>query len=69
MINVRIGTRDTRTNQLSVSRSRRRPETVRVALIKELLKIKAQLFKCTEALDGLLTKGMSLKKILEYFRF
>ena len=25
---------------------------------------KAQLFKCTEALDGLLIKGMSLKKIL-----
>ena len=43
-------------------------ETVRVALMKESLKKKAQLFKCTEALDGLLTKGMSLKIFLEFFK-
>lgn len=36
-------------------------EKVRESLTKELSMRKAQLFKCTEALDGLLIKGMSLK--------
>ena len=36
-------------------------EKARESLTNELLKKKAQLFRCTEALDGLLTKGMSLK--------
>ena len=41
--------------------------SVRVTLMKESSKKKAQLFRCTEALDGLLTKGMSLKIFLETF--
>ena len=44
-------------------------EKVRESLTKELSMRKAQLFKCTEALDGLLIKGMSLKIFLELFEF
>ena len=44
-------------------------ETVRESLTKELSMRKAQLFKCTEALDGLLIKGMSLKIFQDFFDF
>ena len=54
--------------QFKVS-ARFKVKKVRESLTKELSMRKAQLFKCTEALDGLLIKGISLKIFQELFEF